>query len=81
MSETRHKSCYGTMFPHGHPRHHQDGKAFRFTAVGPVGMMVQSRIVETDLAEWDDCRACEEFSHCYQLCMARIALETMANHE
>lgn len=80
MSETLHKPCYGTMFPHGQ-RHHIEGKVFKLSEVGPVGMMVRSRVLETDLAEWDDCRSCEEFSHCYQLCMARIALETIANHE
>ncbi len=80
MPETPHKHCCGKMFPHGQ-RHHVDGKAFKLREVGPVGMWVRSRVLETDLAEWDDCRSCAEFPHCSQLCMARIALETIANHE
>ncbi len=80
MSSIPHKSCYGTMLPHGQ-RHHSDGKAFKLHEVGPVGMMVRSRVVETDLAEWDDCRACEEFQHCYQLCVARVAIESVINQE
>lgn len=81
MPNLTHKSCYGTMLPHGHPRHHADGKAFKFREVGPGGMAPRTHEVETDLAEWDDCRACEEFQHCYQLCMAKIALDSIINQE
>ncbi len=81
MSVTSHKPCYGTMFPYGQPHPEVDGKAFKLRRVGSVGMVARSRVVETDLAEWDDCRACHEFQHCYQLCMARISLETIVSHD
>ncbi len=81
MTSTSHKPCYGTMFPHGQPRYHIDGKVFKLHQVGSIGVAARSRVVDTDLAEWDDCRACEEFEHCYQLCMAKIALDTIVNSE
>ncbi len=81
MNDPIHKKCYGTMMPHGEPRHHVDGKVFKLREIGPDGMMVPSRVVKTNLAEWDDCRACEEFAHCYQLCTARIALEGVISQE
>lgn len=81
MSSIKHKPCYGTMLPHGQPRHHIDGKVFKLHEVGPVGMMVRTRVVETDITEWDDCRNCEEFQHCYQLCIARIATENAVHNE
>jgi len=75
MSAKPHKVCYGTMLPYGQPHHHVPGKAFKFREVGAAGMVMRSHEVQVDLAEWDDCRACEEFQHCYQLCMAKTALE------
>jgi hypothetical protein len=69
------------MLPQGHPHYHGDGKVFKLHEVGSVGMEARARVVKPDLAEWDDCLACEEFTHCYQLCMARLALETIVNHE
>lgn len=81
MSSTLHKPCYGTMLPSGHPHPDIDGKVFKLSSVGSSGMVSRTRVVEMDLAEWDDCRGCHEFQHCYQLCMARISLETIVSHD
>ena len=40
-----------------------------------AGLMRAGRNIQTDIAEWDDCIACPEFEHCYELCMAKLALE------
>jgi len=78
MTAAEHKPCYGTMFPIGGPLNSEPprlGKVFALEAVTPVGMMPQRRVVRTNLGQWDDCRACPEFDHCYRLCMAKLSLQ------
>jgi len=70
MNATGHKKCYGTMLPSVLNRTADDaGKALRFKTA-------PHRQVIVDLAEWDDCTACEEFESCYRLCTTKLKLET-----
>ena len=82
MPTADHRPCYGTIFPE--PRHADSvgqmrGKVFSLQAVTPAGMLPQIRTVAADLSQWDDCLECPEFPHCYQFCMARLALATAIN--
>jgi len=73
-----HKECYGTMF---HDSLHFDvnekmkGKVFDFEQ-DALGLGISDRKVSVKIGEWDDCRVCEEFEHCYKLCTAKLLLET-----
>ncbi|WP_417385843.1 hypothetical protein [Gimesia sp.] len=76
------KKCYGDMFPDSldmHKNTSNAGKVFkvetkqRLTGVLPVAP--ENRI-EIDHAAWNACQSCAEFKSCYQLSMAKIALET-----
>jgi hypothetical protein len=74
---TQHKTCYGTMFHdslHFSVNDNMQGKVFSFE-LDSVGLARTGRSIQTDIKEWDDCVACPEFSHCYKLCMAKLALE------
>lgn len=41
-----------------------------------MGLAGCSHNISVNISEWDDCRNCAEFEHCYKLCMAKLALET-----
>jgi hypothetical protein len=67
------------MFPtllHAEADRPISGKVFSFDVKRAGGTFVAQRSASTDLEEWDDCRQCPEFEHCYKLCMGRLALET-----
>jgi len=82
MTAKPHKSCFGAMLPSmlslrtGKP---VAGKAFSVFLGMPHGTVVTERRVEVDMEQWDDCRACDEFEDCYQLCTTRVALESAVN--
>jgi hypothetical protein len=70
------------MFPdalHFHDNEPQVGKVFSFELDGTGGMgSVRSvRKFSASIDEWDDCLKCPEFEHCYKLCMAKMALESV----
>mgnify|MGYP003435587046 CR=1 FL=1 len=78
METNSHKACYGHMFPD--PLHHendrrQKGKVFSYVLATAGSLIRNDRSVEAEIAEWDDCRQCPEFTHCYQLCLGRLALQ------
>jgi hypothetical protein len=56
------------------------GKVFRLVSTSPVGMCRTRPRLEIDQAQWDKCRQCPEFEGCYQLGMARVALQTAADN-
>lgn len=77
MASIDHKACYGGMFPDPlHPENdrRQKGKVFSYVLSTAGGFIRSDRSVTADIAEWDDCRQCPEFAHCYQLCMGKLAL-------
>lgn len=81
MSKVSHKECFGKMFPDDlHLRHNtpNSGKVFtvQLNTVGGVMQVSADRSVQVDIDEWDDCQQCQEFSSCYQLCVARVTLES-----
>lgn len=78
MSATEHKACYGTMFPdplHATGDRRMQGKVFSCLLPTAGGFSLHDPSVSADIAEWDDCRQCPEFTHCYQLCLAKVALQ------
>jgi hypothetical protein len=82
MTLIEQKACYGTMFPSVGPLNAEKlhpGKVFTLKAVTPTRMMPQRRSVWTDLWQWDDCRACPDFDHCYRLCMAKMMFQDAAD--
>lgn len=75
---TKHKECYGTMFPdslHSSVNQKTRRKVFE-VELSSLGLARSNRSVNIDLIEWDDCQNCAEFEQCYKLCMAKLALET-----
>ena len=75
MSE--HKACYGTMFHdslHFKTNQPMGGKVFSFR-VDTAGLTRSDRRVCADLEEWDDCRECDEFDHCYKFSTAKLLLQ------
>lgn len=74
---TAHKDCYGTMFHdslHFSTNDKMQGKVFSFE-LDSAGLARSGRSIGVDITEWDDCLACREFTHCYNLCMAKLDLE------
>ena len=83
MTTRTHKDCYGTMFHetlHFQENTPMRGKVFSFE-LGRVGLARSDRSMTADIAEWDDCLDCEEFEHCYRLCMAKLLLQTAIERE
>jgi len=77
MTVKKHKSCYGTMFHdvlHFQENAPMKGKVFAFE-LDRSGLSRASRNIKADIAEWDDCLACEEFDHCYKFCVAKLLLQ------
>lgn len=75
MNAMNHKACFGKMFPDQIGVGERVGKVFTVRIDNPAGMMRSRPNIETDVKQWDDCRKCSEFESCYQLCIARIALD------
>jgi len=78
MAPDDHKSCYGGMFPDPlHPDNDRriKGKVYSYILSTAGGLIRNDRQVSADIREWDDCRQCPEFSHCYQLCLGKLALQ------
>jgi hypothetical protein len=77
MNQTRHRECFGTMFPdvlHVENDRPQRGKVFSILLERAGGMNRCNREVTGDIEQWDDCRKCPEFDDCYQFCMAKLLL-------
>lgn len=82
MHNEPHKDCYGTMFPdslHLSDNVPNAGKVFTVWMKAPQGSVLpvhSDRSVEINYDQWEACRRCAEFESCYQLSMAKIALES-----
>lgn len=74
-----HKSCYGTIFPPNLIRSKMNrrvsGKVFAYETRLPGGIGDADRETFVDPDEWDACLACEEFEHCYRLCLAKLVFD------
>lgn len=77
MTNPEREACYGRTFPD--PLHFVDNQA----SFGKVlGLKLESipwacrtgRSIQVDEQAWEHCLACPQFAHCYQLCMAKLAL-------
>jgi hypothetical protein len=80
---TSHRQCYGTMFSdtlHVSRNMMMEGKVFSFE-IRSHGLAPSDRHLHTKLDEWDKCRKCHEFEHCYQFCMAKLVMETAITNQ
>lgn len=72
------KSCYGLMFRdilHVEANKVVSGQAFSYE-LRSMGLARSDRQVQVIEEAWEDCLSCRDFEHCYQLSMAKLALET-----
>lgn len=84
MNKVDHKECFGTMFPDTlHLRTNQEckGKVFSARLETASGWIRSGERIDADIEEWDDCRQCSEFTSCFQLCLAKVALESAVASE
>lgn len=75
MSTKAHRDCYGTIFP-ATMITSAGGKVFSVSHPPPAGGVGRGRAtVRASGEEWDACRQCHEFSHCYAYSMAKLTME------
>lgn len=83
MNDETFKDCYGTMFPdslHLKENVPNEGKVFTVWLKRSKGSVLPVRSdssVEVNYSRWQECRQCAEFESCYQLSMAKMALEAV----
>ena len=74
---SNHTDCYGKMFPDLNALERNcplEGKAFA-VLVRSRGIGVSSRELTLKPKGWDECTACEHYRDCYDLSMAKLALD------
>ncbi len=79
MTTAHHPACYGTLFPDvlRLPEDRKaSGKVFTVLLERAGGMFRSACSVTADLGQWDQCQQCPDFGGCYELSMARLALES-----
>ncbi len=79
MSTEEHRDCFGTMFPddlHLRSGAPNKGKVFTVQMERAGGVIRSDRSIEVDIGEWDTCQQCPEFTSCYNLCLAKVTLES-----
>lgn len=79
MNATEPRPCYGALLPNlpgTSDECRNTGKVFALVTTTPPGLCRARPQVEMNRAAWDECVQCPEFDHCYQLSMARLALQT-----
>jgi hypothetical protein len=70
------KECFGKIYPDLSRVEYNRmlaGKVFR-VRINCTGQMAQSRHLECDLKEWEDCQACEHYRSCYDLSNSRLLI-------
>ncbi len=79
MTTVHHSECYGTLFPDilRLPENREaSGKVFTVLLERAGGMIRSGCSVTTDMDQWDECQQCPDFGGCYELSMAKLALES-----
>jgi hypothetical protein len=77
MSLNPHPECYGQMFPDFEnlvPNKPNDGFAFS-VFIERLGIGTQRRLLEVKRAAWDKCVSCGDYRSCYDLGMAKVAMQ------
>jgi hypothetical protein len=72
-----HPECYGQLFldlEHLHYNKSSDGRAFQ-VLVEQIGLGTQRRELKVKQQQWEECVACTDFRGCYELGMAKLALQ------
>lgn len=79
MEAGGHTKCYGNMLPAitFPPRKSSFGKVFSFEVQPSGGLGPPERSVKSNGRQWEECRDCGEFDHCYKFSMMKTALEFM----
>ena len=71
------KDCFGKIFPDLSRVENNKllaGKVFK-VRINCTGMMPQSRQLESDLQAWEECQRCEQYRGCFDLSIARLAIQ------
>ena len=79
MAASEHQPCYGNLFPdalHLTNDRTMKGKVFSLALTTAGGLWRADRRADADVSEWDECRQCPEFEHCYQLSLGKLMLQT-----
>ncbi|EAQ80940.1 hypothetical protein [Blastopirellula marina] len=69
--------CYSKMFPdvlHLPTGRTVSGKALGVEIQKSGGLVTSGKRVVVNHEQWNACRRCPQFEHCYQLSMAKLAL-------
>jgi hypothetical protein len=80
MTEVKHKSCFGSMFPeafHGRDPGAVQGKVFSIRERPSGGLAGPIRTVEAAVNQWDDCQTCPEFDSCYKLSVGKAIMQSV----
>ena len=70
------KECYGKIYPDLSRVEYNkvlDGKVFKIK-INCTGLTPQSRQLEYELKEWEDCQRCNQFQSCYELSNSQLLL-------
>ena len=69
--------CYGTMFPDlSNLAYNKENKGKAFSVlIKSAGIGVQSKNVSVNKVEWQKCQKCSCYRSCFDLCMAKKALQ------
>jgi hypothetical protein len=71
------KECFGQIYPDLSQVEYNRtlaGKVFRIR-VNCTGLMPQSRQLQCDLREWEDCQSCEQYRSCYDLSNSKLMMQ------
>jgi hypothetical protein len=71
------KECFGKIYPDLSVVDYNKvlaGKVFKIR-VNCTGLMPQSRRLQCDLNEWEDCQACEHYQSCYDLSNSKLLMQ------
>ena len=72
----QHRDCYGCMFPDlSMGGNELKGHVFSIEFAPVVGMLKPHAEARANVEEWDNCRKCEEFSHCLDFSTAKLAFQ------
>jgi hypothetical protein len=71
------RECYGKLFPDllQLPRNKMNQGHVFGAMVQSVGVGVQDRKLSVNAAEWEKCAVCPDYRTCYDLSLAKLALQ------
>jgi sulfatase maturation enzyme AslB (radical SAM superfamily) len=71
------KECFGKIYPDLSRVEYNKvlaGKVFK-VRINCTGLMPQSRQLECELKEWEECQSCEHYRSCYDLSNSKLFMQ------